>query len=82
MLSYNQSRFSNYRGRRRRLVLIQMAVIKTIKSCRNMDGGWGGYHTSEQHTTAVLGERPQILEQTETRRAEQREGTGATPDEN
>lgn len=42
MFSYSQSSFNNYCHRGRRLVWIQMAVIKTIKSNRNMDGGGEG----------------------------------------
>lgn len=41
--------------------------------------GVGGYHTNEQHTTAVLWvRRPQKIEQTDRKRKEQRQGTTGT----
>lgn len=56
------------------MVLIQMAAIKTIKTKKQTQYGWGqgGYHTNEQHTTAVLGERSQKREQTETKSRERK----------
>lgn len=82
MFSYSQSSFSDYRGRGRRLVLIQMAVIKTIKSCRNMDGGGEGITPVSNIPQQHSGRDHRYLSKLRRREQNRERGRGAKLDEN